>query len=224
MGRLADVDFVAVIGPSAAGKTTLIRAAIHRDPSLHLVLNNTSRARRPDEHDGVDFRFETRAKMEERIVRREYAQVAPTAFGDLYATAAADYATTGVSLLPVLAAAMPMFRSLPFRSVRTIYVLPPDLETWRQRLESRQFDSGKMAQRLAEAKQSLTFAVTDPDTRFVVNDDLATATDQFIALARTPMTANLPGHDDKHAPQLAQHLLTSMRPVITSERCYPNSR
>ena len=180
--RLREVDFVAVVGPSAVGKTTLIREALRREPGLRLVLNNTSRARRPDEVDGVDYRFETRARMLQRIELGEYAQVAPAAFGDLYATAADDYPTDGYALLPVLADAVADFRALPFRSVRAVFVVPPDAATWRGRLADRGFAPDRLAGRLAEARRSLEFARTDPGLLFVVNDDLATAAADFVAL------------------------------------------
>jgi guanylate kinase len=183
LDRLKQVTFVAVVGPTAAGKTTLIREALKREPSIHLVLNNTSRAPRPDEQEGIDFRFETRASMEERIARGEYVQVAPSVFGDLYATAAEDYSLDGVSVLPVLAKAMPVFRQLPFKQVGVIYVLPPDFEAWQQRIVQHSFTADKLATRMAEARQSLQFALDDGDARFVINGDLLTAVDDFVTLA-----------------------------------------
>ncbi|MBN1174286.1 MAG: hypothetical protein JXA67_19100 [Micromonosporaceae bacterium] len=182
LARLASVDFVAVVGPSAAGKTTLIREAARREPDLHPVVNNTSRDPRPDELDGADYRFETRAGMDERIARREYVQVAPNAFGDLYATAAEDYATDGVALLPVLADAVPTFRALPFKSVRVVYVLPPDPLTWHQRLVRRRWSAATHAKRLAEGARSLAFALTDQATLFVVNEVLTTSVEDFATI------------------------------------------
>lgn len=173
--RMAQVDFVAVIGPSAVGKTTLIRAATAREFAVRLVLNNTSREPRPDEREGVDYRFRTRAEMEERITRREYVQVAPTVFVDLYATAAEDYPTEGVAVLPVLASTVPAFRSLPFGRMRTVYVLPPDPQTWHTRFERRALANDVLAKRLVEAMESLRFALADDSLVFVINDDLAEA-------------------------------------------------
>lgn len=180
--RLAGVDFAAVIGPTAVGKTTLIRAAMAREPRLHLVLNNTSRARRADEQDGVDYRFLSRAEMERRIALREYVQVAPTRFGDLYATAAEDYVTAGVAVLPVLADAMPAFRALPFRRMCAVYVVPPDAATWLDRLAQRGIEPERFAKRLAEAADSLHFGMRDEGVCFVVNDDIEAAADDFVAL------------------------------------------
>lgn len=183
LDRLADVDFVAVVAPTAAGKTSLIKAAINKEPVLHKVLNNTSRAPRPGEHKGVDFRFLPKQAMLDRISKGEYVQVAPTVFGDIYATAPEDYATDGVAVLEVLAAAVPVFRSLPFRSMRTIYIAPPGWEEWQRRVKAHGFTSEQLDKRMAEAKKSLKFALDDKQTGFIVNDDLDQAARDFATLA-----------------------------------------
>lgn len=205
--RLAKVDFLAVVGPSAVGKTTLIRRATEREPRLRLVLNNTTRRRRPDELAGVDYRFETRAAMLERIARREYAQVAPNAFGDLYATASEDYPTSGIAMLPVLAEALPTFRALPFGRSRSVYVLPPDAATWRSRLAERGLTGARLSDRLAEARRSLELALADPVIGFVVNDDLTKSTEEFVAYALAAPTA--PDVELAPARRVASELLAA---------------
>src|SRR5690349_300317 len=82
--RLKQVDFVAVVGPTAVGKTSAIKAAIQKWPQIHMVPNTTSRAPRAGEQQGVDYYFRTQQEMEERIARGEYVQVAPQLFGYLY--------------------------------------------------------------------------------------------------------------------------------------------
>lgn len=177
--RLRQVDFVAVVGPTAVGKSTLIARARALSPQLHEVMNNTSRAPRPGEQDGVDFNFKTREEMQIEMARHRYAQVMVHPSGDLYATRGEDYPTEGVALLPVLASVIPVFRGLPFKRIRVVYVLPPSFGIWMQRLESRQLDGEQRTKRLAEAQQSLAFAVADTAAFFIINDDLEMATIQF---------------------------------------------
>jgi len=209
--RLEAVTFVAVVGPTAAGKTTLIRRAMQREPSLHLVLNNTSRARRPDEHEGVDYRFETREAMIKRIERGEYVQVAPTLFGDLYATAADDYTTDGIATLPVLADAIPVFRRLPFKKMRTVYVLPPDWDTWQARIALHKFTPEKRASRMQEAARSLHFALDDTHTTYVVSREGERATDDFIqAVCDRPYTPALVA-DQTIAKDIIHNLLQCLK-------------
>ena len=115
LDRLRQVDFVAVIGPTSVGKTTIINAAMAREPLLSLVLNNTTRPPRPGEREGVDYLFRTREAMEARIAKGEYVQVAPSVLGELYATAPEGYRTDGVALMAVLAEAMPHFGPCPLK-------------------------------------------------------------------------------------------------------------
>jgi guanylate kinase len=215
LDRLTNVTFAAVVGPSAAGKTTLIREAARREPLMFFtVLNHTSRDPRPDEQAGVDFRFESRARMEEGIMRHEYVQVAPTVFGDLYATAAKDYSTKGVAVLPVLADAIPSFRALPFKVFRTVFVLPPDWQTWQRRLQEHHFTTDKLMKRYIEAQRSLEFALTDQQTRFVINRDLEAAIDDFITLTLDQRLSERLQADQAQAPEIVRNLLNELEQAL----------
>jgi guanylate kinase len=183
LDRLRQVDFIAVVGPTSVGKTTVIKAAMAMEPSLHLVLNNTSRAPRAGEQEGVDYQFRTRQEMEQRIARREYVQVAPSVLGELYATPPEGYFTDGVCVMAVLADAMPNFHALPFKRLRTIFIVPPNWQTWEKRLTAHNFTPEHRAKRLAEAKRSLEFAISDEQPLIIINQDLHTAAQDFIDIA-----------------------------------------
>jgi len=207
---LKQVRFVAVIGPTAVGKSTLIAAAIQREPSIHLVLNNTTRPPRPGERDGVDYLFQTRAAMEARIAKGEYVQVAPSVLGELYATAPEGYATDGVAVMAVLAQAMPAFRALPFQSVRSIFIIPPSWEIWQQRLAQHGFTPEQRVKRLAEASRSLQFALDDAETHIIVNDEVERAAADFVTLALgQPLTARLRA-DQQRARSIVRDLLDQL--------------
>ncbi len=214
LDHLKQVRFVAVIGPTAAGKNTVIAAAQVREPQIHLVLNNTSRASRPGEQEGRDYRFLTRAAMEARIAKGEYAQVAPSLFGDYYATAPEDYRASGTMAMPVLAAAVPVFRALPFKEFRTIFILPPDYETWQVRIAVHGFEPEALHKRLVEAESSLVFALEDEQTHLVINQDIKTAAANFVTLALgKPMDSRLQA-DQSRAREIAGELLSRLRAAL----------
>ncbi len=167
--RLKNITFVGVVGPTASGKSTLMKGAMGREPSLHMVRNHTSRAPREGEQDRNEIFFHPRQEMEWRIARGEYVQVAPSIFGDLYATGPDDYSTEGISLLPILADAVPVFRRLPFKESRYVFVLPPNWEIWIQRINNHRFTLDMLERRLQEAEHSLAFAVSDPDIKILVD-------------------------------------------------------
>lgn len=183
LAKLPQVILVAVIGPTAVGKTTLLNAAAARCPALHPVVATTTRPPRPGEENGVDMRFCDRESVEARIQRGEYAQVTPSSTGDIYATAPEDYATGGISVMAILADAMPSFYALPFQAIRPIFVLPPSWEVWQERLAGHGFTSEQLEKRLQEAGRSLSYAINTPNLSFVINDDLADATLDFTQVA-----------------------------------------
>lgn len=215
LDHLANVDFVAVVAPTAAGKTSIINAVTRKEPALHKVLNNTSRAPRPGEREGVDFRFLSKQTMEARIAKGEYVQVAPTVFGDLYATAPEDYSADGIAMLEVLSDAVPVFRSLPFKSVRAIYIVPPSWVEWQRRIKTHNFTPEQLHKRMTEAKKSLEFALNDNHTKFVVNDKLGQAVEDFIALAlNRPLSVKLETDQDK-ARQIVRALTARIQQQYT---------
>jgi guanylate kinase len=181
LNRLKQVDFVAVVGPTAAGKTTLIHSAKARDSRIHEVMNNTSRSPRRGEQDGIDFTFKSRSEMMAAMQAHEYVQVLLHPSGDIYATAGSAYSTEGISVLPVLSGVMPTFHALPFKRMRIIYILPPNWDTWMARMASHGFTPEQHARRLVEARESLTFAINDPQVYFIVNEDLEEAITAFMS-------------------------------------------
>lgn len=208
--KLKNIDFVAVVGPTAVGKTTLMRVAAGISPLFTIVLNTTSRMQRLDEKEGVDGHFRTKQEMLERIARREFVQVAPSVLGEVYATAPEDYPSQGVAMMAVLADAIPMFQALPFKSFRIIYILPPDWKEWETRLKTHGFEPDQLVKRLAEAKRSLEFAAKDPNIQFVINDNIDAAVSDFVALVHGDPLNRRQAENQKRAPTIIQGLLATL--------------
>jgi guanylate kinase len=184
LSHLPQVTFVAVIGPTAVGKTTLMNAAAARCPALHPILTTTTREPRPEEENDIDFHFRTVDEMNKRIAEHGYVQVVQSPVNDaLYATAPEDYATEGIAMMPVAADAMEVFKGLPFKTIRSVYILPPNWDVWQTRIASHGFSTDELERRMLEAGRSLRYALEDPNMLFVVNDDLAQSTLDFTQAA-----------------------------------------
>lgn len=208
--KIKEFNVVAVVGPTAVGKTTLTVATSMAHRQLAMVLAQTSRLPRPRELDGIDYHFRPRQEMLERIARHEYVQVAPNLLGELYATAPEDYPATGVGLLAVIADAIPMFQALPFKSFKIIFVVPPSWEEWQVRLRAHGFDPTQLVKRLDEAKRSLTFALSAPNIWFVINDAFDLAAADFVALAQGDTVGPRLQADQERAKTIAQTLLAKL--------------
>ncbi|HSX29762.1 MAG TPA: hypothetical protein VLE73_04360 [Candidatus Saccharimonadales bacterium] len=209
--RLKGIHFLGVVGPTAAGKSTLIKEALAREPSLHMVRNHTSRPPREGEQDRTEVIFHPRQEMEWRIDKGEYVQVAPSFFGDLYATGPDDYSTDGIAVLPILADAVPIFRTLPFKQFDCIFVVPPSWDVWLRRISHHHFTLDKLERRMQEAERSLAYALVDPDIKMLIDLDVQTGVDDMLTLALgKPMSERLSA-DQQRGRELAAELLMRMK-------------
>jgi len=75
--------FVLVVGPSCAGKTTLVDAMLAEHPSTVRLVTSTSRPPRSGERDGVDYHFLTRQEFERRRESGEFFEWFEN-YGNLY--------------------------------------------------------------------------------------------------------------------------------------------
>ena len=58
---------VVLSGPSAVGKSTVVRCLRDRIPDLYFSVSATTRAPRPGEVDGVDYRFVSAEQFQQLI-------------------------------------------------------------------------------------------------------------------------------------------------------------
>lgn len=217
--QLAGRHAVIVVGPTGVGKTTLINAALKRDPTFKLIISDMSRASRPGERDGIDANFRTRQEILARKARREYVNTTEGLNGaDVYATPPESFPVQGVGIMPLFAEVVPEFRVLPFGSFKTVFILPTNWDVWQERLEQRQFTPEQRHSRLLEGVRSLEFAVRDPETILIVNDDLQLAEAIFVRVLQQgpipgPLRASQP-----MAKKLANELLARLKKELKNTK------
>lgn len=217
--QLAGRHVVVVVGPTGVGKTTLIDAALKCDPAFKLIISDMSRAPRPGERDGVDANFRTREEMLARKARREYVNTTEGLNGaDIYATPPESFPVQGVGIMPLFAEVVPEFRVLPFGSFKTVFILPTNWDVWQERMDKREFDSRQRRDRLLEGVRSLEFAVYDPETILIVNDDLELAEAIFVrALQQGPIPGPLRASQSM-AKKLANELLARLEKELKNTK------
>lgn len=176
---------VVLSGPSAVGKSTLVRCLRDRVPNLFFSVSATTRAPRPDEVDGVDYHFVT-AEEFQRLIEAgallEWAEI----HGGLHrsGTPAAPVRAAALAGRPVLievdlAGARAVKAALP--EAFMVFVAPPDWATLEARLAGRGTESPEVMQRrLATARAELA-AQGDFDA-VVVNRRLETACAELVSL------------------------------------------
>lgn len=173
-----------VSAPSGAGKTSLIKALLGRDPDLHLSVSYTTRAPRPGEMDGVHYHYVDPQTFQDMVGKGaflEYAQV----FGNWYGTAEA-------ALRAGLAEGQDLVLEIDWQGARQvrqrfpeavgIFILP-SVAALEARLCGRgQDDAAIIAGRMAQARDEIAH-YQDYDY-LVVNQDFDVALDDLAAILR----------------------------------------
>lgn len=159
--------------PSGAGKTTLARRLIEEEPGIAPSISVTTRPRRANETDGVDYIFTSR---EQFIALREAGDLLEWAevFGNLYGTpkAPVEQALNAGSdvLFDIDWQGGKQLRAAAPGDVVCVFILPPSAAALRQRLQTRALDSPEVIeQRLAGAAREID-AWRDY-TYVIVNED-----------------------------------------------------
>ena len=147
-----------VSAPSGAGKTTLCREMRLRLPELAYSVSVTTRAPRPGEIDGTDFRFVSEAAFRAMLERGELAEWA-TVHGNLYGTPAGPLeAALGNGhdvLLDIDTQGAAQLRARYPEAV-LVFVVAPSLAELEHRLRERRSDPEKeITRRLERAREEI---------------------------------------------------------------------
>ncbi len=138
-------------GPSGVGKTTVARRLVEV-PGISRVMTTTTRARRPQEADGRDYRFMTRAEFEAAAARNEFlehAEIGENLYGTPRAALERELAAGRLVLVDIDVQGARSVRALGLPAL-FVFVAPPDLEELRRRLQGRRSEDPEAVRRRLE--------------------------------------------------------------------------
>lgn len=172
-------------GPSAVGKSTVVRQLREQVPDLHFSVSATTRAPRPGEVDGVDYHFVSPERFQDLIDSGQLLEWADI-HGGLHrsGTLSAPVLTAAESGHPVLievdlTGARAVKKAMP--DVLSVFLAPPDSDALRERLVGRGTETPEvMARRLATAEAEL--AAQGEFDVVVVNRQLESACAELVSL------------------------------------------
>lgn len=162
-----------IAAPSGAGKTTLVKALVARNPEIRFSISYTTRTKRRNEEHGVDYLFvdeETFHRLEAHGELLESAEV----FDNFYGTGRGQverYLSAGHSVILEIdwQGARQVRAAMP-ESV-SIFILPPSVAELERRLRERRTDTPDVIERRLHDALGDMSHWTEFD-HVIVNDDL----------------------------------------------------
>jgi guanylate kinase len=146
--------------PSGAGKTTITRRLMARDPGLTMSVSVTTRAPRAGESDGLHYRFIDAATFDRMVAAGELLEHA-TVFGNRYGTPRVPVEATLASGSDIISDIDWQGTQQLKESVRSdlvaVFVLPPSMAALEERLKARAQDSPEVVrQRMAKSADEMS--------------------------------------------------------------------
>ena len=146
--------------PSGAGKTAISQALLEREAALEMSVSVTTRPMRPNETDGVDYRFIDAGRFARLVSRGDLLEHA-TVFGNRYGTPRGPVERSLASGRDVLFdidwQGTQQLVQHARDDVVSIFILPPSMAELKHRLESRAQDSAEVVSaRMARAGEEIS--------------------------------------------------------------------
>ena len=175
-----------VCAPSGAGKTSLVRELLARDPNVHLSVSHATRAPRPGERTGHDYHFVTRSVFQAMLERAEFLESAEV-HGNLYGTSQAwieVHRSQGHDIVLEIdwQGAQQVRKLIP--DAIGIFILPPSLDMLRQRMMGRRQDSTAVIERRLKAARGEIAHLEEFDY-VIINNDFDDAVVDLASIVRS---------------------------------------
>ena len=180
-----------IAAPSGAGKTTLVKAMVGRNPDLRFSISYTTREKRVNEVEGKDYFFVTEADFEDLRAKDKLLESA-LVFDNQYGTGRSQVeehlANDHHVILEIdWQGARQVRESMP--DCVSIFILPPERPELERRLRDRGTDNDEViARRLQEARGDMSH--WDEFDFVIINDDMDIAVGELEAIFHGEGAAN----------------------------------
>lgn len=160
--------------PSGAGKTTLSRMLLAKDPEIKLSISATTRPPRPGEVDGVHYHFVSPERFQQMVDEDDFYEWAHV-FGHRYGTPK-GMIRAGLKqgqdfLFDIDWQGTQQLFQKDQQDVVRVFILPPSLEELHRRLQGRATDSAEVINaRMERARAEISH--WDGYDYVIINDDI----------------------------------------------------
>ena len=170
--------------PSGAGKSTISRALLERNPDLTMSVSATTRPMRPGEEDGVHYHFSDQGKFDDMVTADEFLEHA-TVFENSYGTPRQPVMNSlrvGLDVLfDVDWQGTQQIRANALEDLVSIFILPPSIAELERRLRTRAQDPEDVVQKRM-AKATLEMSHWAEYEYIIVNDRIEDSVAQANAI------------------------------------------
>jgi len=175
-----------VAAPSGAGKTSLVKELVTRDPGVSESVSYTTRPPRSGEQNNRDYHFVDQETFEKMINNGDFLESA-NVHGNLYGTGQKwvdSQCAAGRDIVLEIdwQGAQQVRKLLP--DAIGIFVLPPSVDLLRRRLTARGQDSESVIDRRVAAARSEVAHVHEFDY-VIINDDFGDAIQDLVSIVRS---------------------------------------
>jgi guanylate kinase len=210
-----------LVGPTGAGKDS-VKDELLKTGRFHHIVSHTTRPPRINhgviEQDGREYHFVDEAAAEKMLDEQAFIE-AKVYSGNLYGTSTAEIQAARdkerIAMTDLEVQGVAEYKSLD-PNVMAVFLLPPDFQTWQQRLQRRYGDVVDVAdyrRRLETALQELDQLLNTDYYVPIVNDDLQAAVQHIEEVINSK---NHTTSDESAARQVAQQLSKDIQAYLDS--------
>ncbi|MEO6513933.1 MAG: hypothetical protein ABIR37_04590 [Candidatus Saccharimonadales bacterium] len=190
---LADVPLMLLVGPSAAGRNTLINELVKTGKYYHIVSDTTREKRTKDgeaiEVDGREYWFHSEEEVLTGLKRGEYIEAAlihnQQVSGCNFRELIAAHDANQIAIKDIDPVGARTLHDLKPDSL-IIFSVVPSFDIWMERLHSRgQMAPDELIRRMHSAEEELLTALESDYYRFIINDTVEGTTAEVHRLATT---------------------------------------
>ena len=155
-----NINIFVISSPSGGGKTSLIKKLLEdpRSEGTVLSISDTTREKRLNEKDGVDYFFTDKKSFEDKIKKNDFLEYA-TVFDNYYGTSQ-ETVNTQVSQGKTVILELDWQGAKQVKSkipCYLIFLLPPSIDDLKKRLIDRNLDESEIIEkRIKEAKNEIS--------------------------------------------------------------------
>jgi len=180
---------IVIAAPSGAGKTTLVRSALAEFPQIVFSISATTRKKRTNEKDGIDYFFITEEEFLNKIEKKQFVEWEK--FYDYYYGTYKyfidDNINSGKNILLEIDVKGALSIKKIYPEAYLIYIAPPSKEELINRLKKRQTETDQDLKKRIE-RIELELSMKDKFDYILINNELNKATSEMKILINNLLT------------------------------------